>query len=159
MELINEAITHIGETRKIGRAIRHNSNGSLAKPNSTKEEWLKALEMQMNEGNSNRNKREAEYSDRKLKDMVDDFKKVRDSLYEEYDWKKYNLSEIWKKWDNTIKVERLPSDKLPNTTNAFPCTYTDHNCHTEIGTTAAIFGALFGTTFGEPLSEPFWEPF
>ena len=141
MELINDAITQLGETRKSSRAIRHNANGSISKRNNTKEEWLKAVEMQINDGGSNRNRREADFNDKKLKDMVNDFKKVRDSLYEEYDWKKFNLSEVWKKWDNTIEVRRLPSDKPLNTT--IPCAQTVCNCHTEIGATAAIFGAFF----------------
>ena len=143
MELINEAITQFGESRKVSRAIRHNAHSSVPKRNNTKEEWLKAVEMQMNEGSTNRNRREAISNEKKLKDMVNDFNKVRDSLYEEYDWKKFNLSEVWKKWDNTIKVERIPSDKPLNVSDPFPCTQSEHNCHTEIGVTAAIFGALF----------------
>ena len=148
MELINEAITQLGSSRKINKINRLNSIHSHTKSNNTKEEWLKAVEMQMNEGISNRKRREAENKEKKLKDLVDDFKKVRDSLYEEYNWKKHNLSDIWKKWDNTVKVARLPSDIVTkNISVSDPCTKAEYNCTFEIGATTTIFGALILLAF------------
>ena len=70
MELINEAITQLGSTRKINKINRLNSIHSHTKVNNTKEEWLKAVEMQMNEGISNRRRREADIKEKKLQDMV-----------------------------------------------------------------------------------------
>lgn len=143
MELINDAIQKLGASRKFNKPSRHNAAPSLFKQNNTKEEWLKAVEMQIDAGKSDRKRREVDSNNEKLKKIIDDFKKVRDSLYEEYEWKHYNLSDIWKKWDNTMQVARLPSDAfINNNTNPVPCTHSQSNCAIEIGATAATFGAL-----------------
>ena len=143
MELINKAIEKLGSSRKFSKVSRHNTIPSTTKSNSTKEEWLKAMEMQIDSNGSDRRRRSINTKEKELDNLVSDFKKARDSLYEEYDWKRYNLSDIWKKWDNTVKVARLPSDDFyPNNTSTESCA-----CTIEIGATATIFGALILLAF------------
>ena len=136
MELISSVINRY-ENNKRSRRFTHIKN-ILDKysDQNDKEEWLKAYEMQQDISKSHRNRRNINYEDDNLEMLMDDFKKARDSLYNENDWSKYNLTDVW----GSIDDNRSYTD-CNNT--GYQTNQTQDNCIKEIGISATIFGALF----------------
>ena len=156
MELINRAISKL-ETAKRSRRFSHDHKNEAktkflsniikyideANTNENdKEVWLKAYEMQSNRAKAARNRRDINSDENALKEILNDFKKARDQLYEEYEWKRYNLSEVWSRWEEksgnkiTINPINCTNDAIPYPNEG------SHDCTTHIGVTASIFGAI-----------------
>ena len=156
MELINKAINKL-ETAKRTRRYNHaNTNrspentkylSSIAKyinreytEADDKEKWLKAYEMQQNRANSLRNRRDIEFGNDNFEEILNDFKKARDALYEDYKWKRYNISEIWSKWEES-SYDVTNANPAANLNATIPFCE-PKNCTMHIGITASVFGAL-----------------
>ena len=150
MELINKAISKLEDSK---RSRRHNRNIDAIYLNSIpkytrqltaeedKEAWLKAYEMQSNNAKNARSKREVNTENDNFEKIINEFKMARDALYGEYEMKRYNLSEIWNKGDDTKNFTIHSSDNsAENSTTEYSCNPTD--CTKHIGITMSIFGAL-----------------
>ena len=156
MELINKAINKL-ETAK--RTRRYNHANTSRTPENTKflssiakyinreyaeaedkVAWLKAYEMQQDAAKNLRNRRDIEFGDDNFEEILNDFKNARDALYEEYKWKRYNISEIQRKWEelNYDKESTIPNTYL----NVTDISCEPKNCSMHVGITASVFGAL-----------------
>ena len=103
--------------------------------------------MQINSNKNIRSRRDISSNEDSFKEIINDFKKARDALYEEYEWKRYNLSEIWSKWDQAknSKINSTINNSTANLTTDFICEPKNcepKNCTMHVGVTASIFGAL-----------------
>ena len=145
MELISAAISRF-ETNKRTRRFNHlKSNFDSFPESDVKEEWLKAYELQQDAMKNHRNRRSINYEDDNLETLMDEFKKARDTLYNENDWSKYNLTDQWSNLKDQMEYE---SQNKTYKNDEFQYGLAQNNCTKEIGISATIFGAMILLAFG-----------
>ena len=139
MNIVNKVIETISEDRN--KRVRRHNHHKCTEEYDKLEELVKAYDWTIFNHKQSRYRRNSISAKNKMRDILDSFKQARNDLQKKYEWKYYNVSELWN--NESYTAPSFNDNLIPSYTmnSTFQTGENQHNCTKEITIISSVFGA------------------